>query len=194
MIHPAGMGLFSQVLILSVYRAAAGGVSTQTGQAQNTVLIYNWQVIDGILQFFQALKLLLSTHVVLSFVASATLADELNEERNPDNVIYSYFQRDARYFEQNKFLQAPYEEGLAGSVNVYRLASFGEGYEPPISTVWPDPYVHDVIEAFYIPGTWQHSNFKIDTIEDMTIEMFTDYTKYKTTFQPGSFITHHDVE
>jgi hypothetical protein len=194
MIHPAGMGLFSQVLILSVFRAGAAGGSSQSGQAQNTVFIYNWQVIDGILQFFQALKLFFSTQIVLSFVASPTLANELNEERNPDNVIYSYYQRDVRYFNQNKFLVPPYEEGKAGTVNVYRLDSISEGYEPPITTDWPDPEEHEVTDAFYIPDTWQHSNFRINSIEDMIIEMFTDYTKYKTNFQPGSFIRHHDVE
>lgn len=180
MLHPAGMGLFSQILILSTFKAGASGASSQSSSAQNTVSIYNWQVVDGILQFFQALDLLLTTHVTIGI-------------QSPGDVSASFVGRDVRYFEQNKFLVPPYTAGLAGTANVYRDQWQLEGYEEPITKDPQDPQVHDVIDAYHIPGTWNHKNFRIDTIEHMTIEMFVEPTKYKTNFQPGSFIRFTDV-
>ena len=185
MIHPAGIGIFSQVLILSVYKTGVSGSGGVSGQSQNTVSIFNWQVIDGILEFFKGLDLYFNTYVNVK-----------NNSYSSESEL-SYSGRDIRYFEQNKFLTPPYSEGIAGTANVYRDQSQLEGYEEPITYDLPDPLLtgggNDVTDAYHIPGTWNHNNFRIETIENMTIEMFDTPTKYKTNFQPGSFIRFTDV-
>lgn len=99
-IHPAGVGLFSQIFIYSSINASAGGSSS--AQAE--------QKIRAVLNSFVKLLYELTTYVKKTIT------------NHQQSIVYSS-SHNVKYFDRNKFLVHPYEAGVAGSANVERADS-----------------------------------------------------------------------
>ena len=168
-IHPAGVGLFAQILIQSTFRAQAGVESRRQDQSQQTIFLFNWYVLDSI-------------YYVLSALGKTKKAFVIRRLHNTDTYN---LERTYSFFERTKFLAPPYEQGVAGTANVYREDSLIEFGAP--NQMWFDD---EMMQPLYGPQDyWLHEMYNISILADVPIEDVVDnFRENKTNVQPGSYI------
>lgn len=162
MLHPAGMAVFSQILIMS----GAKAISADQGPAQIIMYLFNWEVQGGILYALQAIA---ETKTELRLVC-----------------VPSIYTRNVSSYENWKFIVPPYEGGHTFQ-GVHREDS-ETYYSIDLGVPPPPPGEFNTNVDFYENDKFIHSFFTIEYVEHMTIEQFDRPWEDQAKLRPGSFI------